>query len=70
MINVLDIVYHLDLFVPLFVPQYFKRDMSVPVGVRGDTDGPIIEVTNSVWAHQSGILLLPIPPAERGRFSL
>jgi len=38
--------------------------MSVPLGVRREADGPIIEVTNSVWAHQSGIPLLPVPPAE------
>jgi len=44
--------------------------MSVPLGVKGDADGPVIKVTNSVWAHQSGIPLLPVPPAERGRFSL
>lgn len=66
MINVLDIVCYLD----LFVPQHFKWDMSVPLGVKGDADGPVIKVTNSVWAHQSGIPLLPVPPAERGRFSL
>ena len=41
------------------------------VGVREDRDGPIREVTNSVWwAHQSGIPLLPVSPVGRGRFSL